>query len=99
LAPRDTFAGAMSTLFAMIPFEIARARGASEDAAFVVAWWSLLGLALIALVLRMTPLARKSYPMPVFREEFSVAKYLRNLALFAFALLGLSAYAWYQLQP
>lgn len=93
----ETYAGAMSMLFALIPFEVSKALGSSEDQAFVVAWYALLGLVVVALLLRASPLARKTFHLKVYSEDFSVSNYLRAFALYSLTMLALSAFAWFQL--
>jgi hypothetical protein len=93
----DTYAGGMSTLVALLPFELAKLYGASEDQAFVVAWYALLVLAPLSLALRATAFADRRFHIAAFREDFLLSNYLRSFALCALALLALSALAWFQI--
>jgi len=93
----DSFAAGMSPLIALLPWELAKASGADEERALLVAWCCLPALTLFAVALRATTWGRKSYFMAVYRESFSMPKYLRELALWSAFYAASSLAVWFSL--
>jgi hypothetical protein len=85
-------AAAFSTLVLLLPWELLKAIGWSDDDAGLAAFSLLFPLGLAALALRRHPWAQHEFEF--VRETFRVSAYLRDLALFAWAELVLVIGIW-----
>jgi hypothetical protein len=85
-----TAAAAFATLLALIPWELLRAAGVSEELSFYAAA-ALLGFAAIAaLGMRSHSLGHRAFHIKALRETFEVQGFLRDFAVFAFTELALA---------
>jgi hypothetical protein len=93
----DTAAAGATPLLALLSLPIGKASGLDEDSSLIAAWYVLLVMAAAAALLRTRAWAKKSYAMEVFRESFSIANYLRDLALWCVLYAALTAALWFYL--
>lgn len=85
-----TATAAFATLLALIPWQLLRDAGVSEELSFY-ATAALLGLAAIAaLGMRSHSLGQRAFRMKALRETFEVQGFLRDFAVFAFTELALA---------
>jgi len=86
--------GGFATLLALVPWEILKALGWSEERATYAAFALLFLAACGAIVLSRKPSAQRVFPISWLQEDFHVDNFLRGFAGYAFTLLALFGGLW-----
>ncbi len=90
----DKGMGGFATLLALVPWEILKALGWSEEHAAYAAGALLFLAACGAIVWSRKPSAQRAFPISWLREDFRVDNFLLSFAGYALALLALYGGLW-----